>query len=154
MVKADDVRTWVTGEIYSSLLCGLTKNFNLKINSESIPDVLFQHDANKINCADLELHNLEIVARKPEVVCKYVSQKLKFLGGAVDEQEGKSSEDEEDVVLKTHSFYQNFLNIYLIELHFLESDPAGLEGYLKAIRIPGAKKYASQIEKIYKSVVC
>lgn len=58
------------------------------------------------------------------------------------------------MVLKTHAFYQNFLNIYLIELHFLESDPAGLEEYLKAIRIPGAVKYASQIEKIYKSVVC
>jgi len=81
MVKADNVRTWVSGEIYLSLLCGLTKNLNLKINSESVPDVLFQHDANKINCADLKLHNLESVARKPEVVCKYVSQKLKFLGG-------------------------------------------------------------------------
>jgi len=153
MVKADDVRTWVTDERYSSLLCGLTRNLNLEINSESAPDVLFQHDANKLNCVDLELHNLEMVACNSEVVCKYVSQKLKSLG-AVDEQEGKSSEDEEDVVLETHAFYRNFLNIHLIELHFLEFDPAGLERYLKAIRIPGAKKYASQIEKIYQSVVC
>jgi len=69
-----------------------------------------------------------------------------------DEQEGKNSEDEDDVVMETHAFYQGFLNIYLIELYFLSFDSDALEGYLKSIRIPGVKKYAAQLKGIYKAI--
>jgi hypothetical protein len=37
----------------------------------------------------------------------------------------------------------------MIDFWFLLKDPAGLEGYFKAIRIPGAKKQASALKKIF-----
>ncbi|MNN72854.1 hypothetical protein D3C81_1889250 [compost metagenome] len=83
---------------------------------------------------------------------KYVSAKLQALGGSADEQEGRNPEDEDDVVIKAHPFYPNFLNIYLIELHFLRFNPSGLESYLKAVRIPGAKKYAAQLSRMYAAI--
>ncbi|PHN31629.1 hypothetical protein AO242_15000 [Pseudomonas sp. ICMP 561] len=72
--------------------------------------------------------------------------------GTENQQEGKHSEDEDDVLLETLPFYKNFLNIYLIELHLLKTKPEMLDSYLKKIRIPNAKQYAKQLRSVYESI--
>ncbi len=44
---------------------------------------------------------------------------------------------------------KDFVIPHMIDFWFLLKDPAGLEGYLKAIRAPGAKKQASTLKKIF-----
>lgn len=152
MVSADNIRNWVDADVYVNLLAGVSKTLRLPINTGAIPDVILQHDANKFNTANLEPADLDIIASDTEMTRKYVSAKLQALGGSADEQEGRNPEDEDDVVIKAHPFYPNFLNIYLIELHFLRFNPTGLESYLKAVRIPGAKKYAAQLSRMYAAI--
>lgn len=150
MVDIGSVRAWVCGDVYEGLLEVVSKALHLAVNGDVTPDIVLQHDANKLNAAKLKIDDLIAVARDGEIVCNYVKSKLQGLDALADEQEGKSVEDEDDVVIKTHPFYSNFLNIYLIELHFLKSNPAELEAYLKSIRIPGGKKYSEQLHKMYK----
>lgn len=152
MVSADNVRNWVDADLYMDLLGDVAGALRLPINAGVIPDVIFQHDANKFNAANLEPADLNVLASDIELVRKYVGAKLKLLGESAEEQEGRGPEDEDDVVLEVHPFYKNFLNIYLIELHFLRFNPDGLERYLKAVRIPGAKKYAVQISKMHAAI--
>lgn len=44
---------------------------------------------------------------------------------------------------------KDFVIPHMIDFWFLRKDPAGLVGYLKAIRIPGAKKQAIALKKIF-----
>jgi len=152
MVVADDVRVWVSGELYTELLGYVVKKLGLSVSAEEPPGVAFQFDANKLNLAGLPLDALEVIAKNQDLVCKFVSEKLEKLSGEAEDQEGKSEGDEADVVLQTHAFYLNFLNLYLIELHFLMFDRLGLDAYLKSIRIPKAKKYSAQIIKMYEEL--
>lgn len=149
MVSVENVRAWVEADVYLSLLEDVAGSLRLPVNSDAIPDVVLQHDANKFNAAGLEPADLGAIASNVDLIRKYVGAKLQALGGSADEQEGRNPEDEDDLVLETHPFYRNFLNIYLIELHFLIFNPSGLESYLKAIRMPGAKKYTAQLTKMY-----
>ncbi|MEN5305844.1 hypothetical protein [Pseudomonas sp. TWI628] len=149
MVDVEDIRAWINGKVYMDLLSAVVGKLRLRVNSDPVPDVVLQLDANKLNLARLEPAALVAVAQDADLICRYIAEKLKLLSGVPDEQEGKSPEDEDDVVLETHPFYQNFLNLYLIELHFLSFDLDALEGYLKSIRIPGVKKYLAQLQVIY-----
>jgi len=149
MISIENVRAWVEADGYVNLLEGVAEPLRLSVSSGVIPDVILQHDANKFKAAHLDPADLSVIASNIHLVRKYVSAKLQALGGSADEQEGRSPEDEGDLVLKTHPFYRNFLNIYLIELHFLIYNPGALEGYLKAVRVPGAKKYAAQLAEMY-----
>lgn len=152
MVTAEDIRAWINGDIYANLLSSVVGKLKLRVNFDPVPDVVLQLDANKFNLAKLEPAALVAVAQDVDLVCCYIAEKLKLLSGVPDEQEGKSPEDEDDVVIETHAFYQNFLDLYLIELYFLSFDSTALDGYLKSIRIPGAKKYSSQLRMIYKAI--
>lgn len=152
MVVAEDVRAWINSNVYVDLLRLVVEQLKLSVNFDPVPDVVLQLDANKLNLAKLEPAALVAVAENSGLAFRYIARKLKLLSELPDEQEGKSSEDEDDVVMETHAFYQGFLNIYLIELYFLSFDSDALEGYLKSIRIPGVKKYAAQLKGIYKAI--
>ncbi|MFJ4054299.1 hypothetical protein ACIPZC_12710 [Pseudomonas sp. NPDC089743] len=152
MVAAEDVRAWINSTVYASLLDTVVENLNLSVNSDPVPDTVLQLDANKLNLAKLEPSALIAVAQDADLACRYIAEKLNAFSEVPDEQEGKSPDDEDDVIIETHAFYQNFLNLYLIELHFLRFNSSDLEDYLKSIRIPGAKKYSAQLKGMYKSI--
>ncbi|EKT4468832.1 hypothetical protein QEL93_004268 [Pseudomonas putida] len=154
MVTAQEVRDWVNGAIYANLVKDVSEGLGLAVNDSGVPEVVLQHDANKLNFANLHPVDLASIARETVLVSDYVAAKLNGLRDEAEEQEGKIPDDEDDVIVETHAFYLNFLNIYLIELHFLRCNPGGLLDYLKGIRVPGSKKYAAQIMKIYKTIAC
>ncbi|MCD5977413.1 MULTISPECIES: hypothetical protein [Pseudomonas] len=152
MVSLQDVRHWIEGEIYSNLLEQLVQNPKLATNDKIVPDALLGYDIEDINAAGVTVKDLEEVASDKLFCQKYVLEKLKSIEGTENQQEGKHSEDEDDVLLETLPFYKNFLNIYLIELHLLKTKPEMLDSYLKKIRIPNAKQYAKQLRSVYESI--
>lgn len=159
MVVVEDVKAWVNSVAYDDLLKNVCETLQIKVNPESPPDVVWQLDVKKLNLADLNIDDISVVAKSYELVAGYVKGKLGSSEINPDEQEGgdpegedEEEEEEEEEDIEVHAFYKSFLNLYLIELHFLKVNPAGLERYLKLIRIPFAKKYAAQISKIYREL--
>ncbi|MBA1190297.1 hypothetical protein G7Z99_14765 [Pseudomonas entomophila] len=152
MVVVEDVKAWVNSVEYDDLLKNVCKKLQVKVNHESQPNVVWQLDVKKLNLAELNIDDISVVAKGYELVAEYVKKKLISSETNPDEQEGGDPEDDEDDDVEVHAFYKSFLNLYLIELHFLKFNPAGLENYLKLIRIPFAKKYAAQISKIYREL--
>jgi hypothetical protein len=153
MVDIKDVRDWIGSDTYVELLEFVKTKRKVAINDEQVSEILLSHDVNKINAASVSIADLKKVAENKYQFVDFFSAKLKLINGTENEQEGKSEEDEDDVVLAVHPFYKNFLNIYLIELSLLVSKPESLDSYLKTIRIPNSKKYASQLRVAYKSIV-
>lgn len=152
MGKIEEVNSWVDSEGYTYLLSCLVEKLGLQIDHDSVPEVLLQFDADSLSLSGLETTQISHIAANPELVCNYVREKLKFLEGTEDEQEGMHPEDEKSVIVEELPFYKNFLNSYLIELHFLIFHPERLEPYLKAIRIPKAKKYAKLLRDVYRRI--
>ena len=153
MATIEDVKSWVGSNRYENLLRYVVAKLSLKVSDDPLPDVVLQFDAKKLSLAMLDVNMLLDVAADCELVCRYVKEKLAGLEIDTDEREGKNIEDEDDVLEERHAFYINFLNICLIELHFLKFNSEGLEEYLKAIRIPSSRKYSVKIGKIYKQII-
>ncbi|MCF5050029.1 hypothetical protein GIW50_06795 [Pseudomonas syringae] len=150
MVNLDDVKAFVGSDRYQAVLLTVQEQLNLDINETLPSDILFQHDANKINVAKLDIQALEQVIEHGKVgLVPFVSAKLSALKSTAHEQEGNQDEDK---IVKTLPFYKNFLILYLLELFFLENDPDHLDVYLKGIRIPNSKKYTEQLVRIYTSL--
>lgn len=153
MVSLQDARHWIEGEIYSSLLEHMVKNPKLPVSNKIVSDTLLEYDIENINAASAAINDLEEIASDKLFCERYVTEKLKSIEGTEDQQEGKHSEDEDDVLLEILPFYKNFLNIYLIELYILKTKPEALDYYLKKIRIPNAKQYAKQLRSVYESIL-
>lgn len=153
MVDVNDVCDWIGSDAYVELLEFLRIGRKVAVNDEAVAEILLGHDVNKMNAASVSIADLKKVAENKHQFVDFFSAKLRLINGTENEQEGKCEEDDDDVVLKVHPFYKNFLNIYLIELCLLVSKPELLDSYLKAIRIPNSKKYASQLRVAYKSIL-
>lgn len=149
MGKIEDISSWINTKKYTLLLDCLSESQGLRINYGPVPEVLLQFDVDSLRLSGLEITQISNVAANTELVCSYVREKLKFLEGTEDEQEGKHPEDEDDIDIEEGPFFRNFLNSYLIELHFLMFNPKGLEPYLKVTRMPKAKKYAKLLSDAY-----
>lgn len=153
MASVENIKQWISSKIYMDLLEQTRKDLNIYVVEEDIPDVALQFDADNLNSANLDVSVIEGLAKDSRLVCGYISEKLKLLSGSSGEEEGKHPEDEDSVLIEEKGFYKNFINLYLIELYFLRFDQDGLEGYLKATRVPGAKKYAAQLKVIYSKLL-
>lgn len=152
MGKIEEVNNWIGSEDYIYLLSCLVEKLGLQIDHDSVPEVLLQFDADSLSLSGLEITQISHIAANTELVCSYVREKLKSLEGTEDEQEGMHPEDEKSIIVEELPFYKNFLNSYLIELHLLSFHPERLEPYLKAIRIPKAKKYAKLLSDVYSRI--
>jgi hypothetical protein len=153
MVSVEAIKQWINSEIYVNLLEQSRKHLTIHVVEKDIPDVVLQFDADNLKLANLSISAIENLAKNPRLVCNYIAQKLKLLSGSGHEEEGKHSEDEESVLIEEIGFYRSFINLYLIELYFLQFDQDGLEAYLKATRVPGAKKYGAQLKLIYSTLM-
>ncbi len=149
MGELEKIDSWITSENYLYLLSCLSEQLGLRIDHGSVPEILLRFDADSLGLSGLQVAQISSIAENSKLVINYVREKLKSLEGTADEQEGMHPEDEESVLLEELPFYKNFLNSYLIELHFLIFDLKGLAPYLKAIRIPKAKEYAKLLSDAY-----
>lgn len=150
MVTSSEVHEFIGSDSYHSLLARVKDICNFEVNDEAPPDIVFEHDASKINKANLTINELRWIVENDEN--KFINfVKLKFDEVFPDshEQEGN---DDKDILIKIMPFYKNFLMIYLLEFYLLKNKPSELDSYLKLIRIPHSKKYSSQLKKIYSSL--
>jgi len=152
MVDVSDVKNWVESTEYEKALAYVSRELGMLVNPEPIPDILLNYDVNKFKLAEVKPMDLLGFVSDEAGLCNYVRIKLKAISGTENEQEGKHAKDEDDEVVETLPYYKNFLNVHLLELHFLQNRPDALDSYLKAIRIPNSKKYASQLRAVFKKL--
>ncbi|AAY40016.1 MULTISPECIES: hypothetical protein [Pseudomonas] len=152
MISLQEVRDWVEGETYSSLLSHIALKLGLAVNEKRVSDILLEYDIENINAANATIEDLKKIANDKHLCELYILTKLKEIEGTENQQEGKHEEDEEDTLVETLPFYRNFLNIYLLELYILKENPEALDSYLKKIRIPKSKLYAKQLRSIYELI--
>ncbi|OXG02725.1 hypothetical protein B0A63_02420 [Flavobacterium johnsoniae UW101] len=84
----------------------------------------------------------------------YVEVKLRKYADDTEQEypKGYNLEKEEDDKVVNLPFYKNFLIGYLLEYWILKENPLEIEKYVRAIRIPNAKKYAKEITVIYNDI--
>ncbi|BDR57652.1 hypothetical protein XA3_00930 [Xylocopilactobacillus apicola] len=120
----------------------------LDVDDEEPSSQAFNIEANCINKSKIELDRLmELDADEVDKFIQFVNMKLLNIKEYPDEYN-----DNGDVLIEKLPFYKTFLVSYLIEFFFLKNDPKGLDVYLKAIRVPGLKKYSAGLKDIYRQL--
>ncbi len=137
LITIDKIAINVKDEIHTIYLNKFDENLSkAKISYEYINSILE--------------NNLDL-----EKVSNYIVKKLIKYDG-VDEQEypdgEEPDEDEKDIIISDDGYSIVFLAFHLIEYCIIKQDRNHIEDYVKAIRIPNAKKYAKEILKIYDEV--
>lgn len=148
MVTTNDVRDFVKSENYINLLNKTILTLQLDFSDEEPSSQMFNIEADSINKSNIGLDKLlTLCVEDVDKLIKYVELKLLNIEDDVDEY--NEDEEDKDVLIEEQPFNKTFLIGYLIEFFFLKNDPKGLDGYLKALRIPGYKKYAAELKDIY-----
>ena len=136
---------------YRNLVDNIQKRTRLKVLSE-YRDAVASRDEQKMKLANLSKEEaMKLLEMDKEIFNEFVLCKMqKFQNAKIDEEfpngEEPEQEDENETIL---GYSKNFLLLYLIEYFLLKTNPSGLEPYLKATRIPNAKKYEKELKEIY-----
>ena len=148
MVTTNDVRDFVKSESYINLLNKTILTLQLDFSDEEPSSQMFNIEADSINKSNIGLDKLlTLCVEDVDKLIRYVELKLLNIEDDVDEY--NEDEEDKDVLIEEQPFNKTFLIGYLIEFFFLKNDPKGIDNYLKAIRIPGYKKYAAELKDIY-----
>ncbi|WP_276379043.1 hypothetical protein [Flavobacterium sp. H4147] len=135
----------------------LLENVKLRINIEiddNIPDVVWGFSIKELNLANVTVDDLKsLIELHTDSISAYVEIKLKKYSDDIEQEypEGYEPEEENDEIVNL-PFYKNFLIIYLAEYWILKENPKEIENYVRALRIPYAKKYAKEITVIYNDI--
>lgn len=141
----------ISSSQYQNLIDTIQKRIRLKILNE-YRDTVATRDEQKMKLANLSSDEaLKLLEDDKSIFSGFVLLKLqKFENAKIDEEypEGEEPEQEDDneTVL---GYSKSFLLLYLIEYFLLKTNPSELEPYLKATRIPNAKKYEKELKEIY-----
>lgn len=138
MESAKDI---ILSKEYQDILTVIKSRYGLRI-FEGDDEVLFAYDEKKMTLAGFGREETErIFATERERFLKFIELKLE-LNKAIEE-------GEKNQCLKVHGYGKDFVLIYMIEYWLLGKGMDNLISYLKAIRIPGVKKYAGQLRQLY-----
>ncbi|AWL78029.1 hypothetical protein DKB58_03210 [Capnocytophaga canimorsus] len=139
---------------YQSLVDDIQKRIKLKILNE-YRDTVASRDEQKMKLANLSGEKaMKLLETDKENFSKFALCKMqKFENAKIDEEypigEEPEQEDDNEMIL---GYSKSFLLLYLIEYYLLKTNPSELETYLKATRIPYAKKYEKELKKIYSNL--
>lgn len=136
---------------YKNLVDNIKKSKRLKVLSE-YRDAVASRDEQKMKLANLSKEEaMKLLEMDKDFFNKFVLYKMqKFENAKIDEEYPNGEEPEQENDNETILGYsKNFLLLYLIEYFLLKTNPSGLEPYLKATRIPNAKKYEKELKEIY-----
>lgn len=142
--------------IKTDFLKSLSERLCKKTASDIYPvynEILSSATEQQIAAAGVPLETLIDTTREhEEAFLRHATMSLLAARGAPLEQAYSALEKDDPPnweVQATLGVSKDFVIPHMIDFWFLLKDPAGLEGYLKAIRIPGAKKQASALKKIF-----
>jgi len=90
-----------------------------------------------------------------EKISNYVVKKLIKYDGCNEQEypDGEEpDEDEKDIIISDDGYSVAFLAFHLIEYCVLKQNKNEIDNYVKAIRIPNAKKYSKEVTEIFDEV--
>jgi hypothetical protein len=152
----ESIKTLIEGNSYKTLLENVRKEINIRVNEANLPSALLNVDVNRLRAAKLDAQALEnILGTDMNEITRYVVSRIGTVkdDGEQEYPEGEEpDEDDEDEVIETLPYYKNFLVGFIIEYCLLKQKPSELPAYLKALRIPGAKKFEKELKDIYSSI--
>lgn len=136
---------------YQSIVDNIQRRIKLKILSE-YRDTAARRDEQKMKLANLSGEEIMKVLEtdKDDFIQFSLCKMQRFENVKIDEEypiwEKPEQEDDNETIL---GYSKGFLLLYLIEYYLLKNNPSELEPYLKAIRIPNARKYKNELKEIY-----
>ena len=148
MVKTNDVRNLITSEAYNDVLAKATSLLRVNINDATPPSQMFNIEADGINKSGISLSEIErICSEDDDNLVRFIGVKLSSMEDVnIDDC---NENDDKDVVVEKLPFYKTFLIGYVIEYTLLKNHPNNLDGYLKLLKVPKYKQYASELRGIY-----
>ncbi|EOC0096230.1 hypothetical protein ACI0YT_004268, partial [Cronobacter dublinensis] len=148
MVTTSDVKKIISSDAYMVLLSQTVSSSNIVINKSDPPSQVLNLEAGRINHSGIKIIDLKSAMVNNSVdIARFSVLKLTCLTD--DDIDDYNEDGDEDLVIETLPFYKSFLIGYVLEYYFLKNNPAKLEGYLKKIRIPNYKDYASELKVFY-----
>jgi hypothetical protein len=138
---------------YNVLLENVRSRIEIEINDD-IPPVVWNFSIKGLSLADVKTDELKsLIELHTDSISAYVEVKLRKYSDDTEQEypKGYEVEKEDDKVVNL-PFYKNFLIGYLLEYWILKENPLEIEKYVRAIRIPNAKKYAKEITVIYNDI--
>jgi hypothetical protein len=151
----ESIKNLIAGDRYQSLLENVRKETNIQIDQADLPSAILNFDADMLKSAKIDAQVLGgILETDLNEVSKYSILRLGLVKD--DDQEypegNEPDEDDKDEVIETLPYYKNFLVSFLVEYYFLKNKPSELAAYLKAERIPNAKKFEKELKEAYSSI--
>lgn len=145
----ESIKNLIESDSYSSLLDMVRNKANIQIEAAPLPSALLNYDAGRLKAAKIDAPVLAgILETDLDAVSKYSVIRLGFK----DEEDQEQGEEEKDKLIETLPYYKNFLVSMLIEYYFLKNKPSELAAYLKAARMPNAKKFEKELKEAYSSI--
>jgi len=151
----DEIKKFIESEIYNELLNKVRMQVKIEVNELLPPIVLLNHDASLLKAAKITIGEISDLISKDDKVSQFIIAKMTFYEThkEVDNNEYPEGEELEDdelpVVKKTLPYYKNFMFGFLLEYYFLKNRPSELISYLKATKMPHAKKYENELKEIH-----
>ncbi|KXB37930.1 hypothetical protein HMPREF1869_00228 [Bacteroidales bacterium KA00251] len=139
---------------YQSIVDNIQRRIKSKILSE-YRDTAARRDEQKMKLANLSgVEIMKVLETDKDNFIKFSLCKMqKFENVEIDEEypigEKPEQEDDNETIL---GYSKGFLLSYLIEYYLLKNNPSELESYLKAVRIPNARKYNNELKEVYSNI--
>lgn len=137
---------------YQNVILKVSKNKKILDNYY---DSLLKIAKKNLETSDVKLEYLEELLKNDEKSLIYSFVKMGLIIDNQEEEFSKGEEpsnDEKMVTINSLGKSITFLIDDLIEYYLLKKSQKELENYLKAIRIPNAKKYAQELREVYDSI--
>ncbi|MCD0476269.1 hypothetical protein LPB87_17905 [Flavobacterium sp. EDS] len=145
----------IENKIYIKVIFEIVEKSNKKIDTNNYMSSI-QYAKEAIKKADQsEEKLLDFLVKNIDEVISFSVKKLTTLNSTDEKDEDDdwiSDDGDEDEVVEELGLSMTFLIYYLIELILIKKGDDSLEKYLKKMRIPNAKKYAKELQDIYKSI--
>ncbi|MCC6287217.1 MAG: hypothetical protein IT249_04975 [Chitinophagaceae bacterium] len=151
----EGVKKLINSKYYGILLNKVKEVTKITINDSDPPFALLNYDMGRLKAAKV---NAEVLERLLE---EHMDSVLKFsvlkIGYRFDEEEDfppgeELDDDDKPKTIEVLPYYKDFLVTALVEFYLLKDKPSELNPYLKATRIPHAKKYEKQLKDIYSKI--
>ena len=154
-MSIESLRNFYNSSIYCDRLNEIRSTLGLEEVSDAFPDVLYSHDAKKIEAANVSLESITDCLKNDFDFAKtFIVTKFRAVENEEPDDEHPPNEppgeDEKAKLIQKLPPYKNFLIFHIVEYLILRDKPEALQKYLKQIRIPHAEKYAKQLRDFYR----
>lgn len=139
---------------YNGLIESIRIKTNIEIDNKT-PVTVPNYYLERLRHANIKPDHLKtLIDTSGNEIISFVDIKLRKYANDKKQEypKGYKPEQEDDHKIVYLPFSKNFLIGYLLEYWILKESPLEIEKYVRAVRIPNAKKYAKEITAIYNDI--